>query len=42
MEDAKGGESRVKKPDISDIAFAISITTLLFQLFCHFILPRYS
>lgn len=37
-----GGENRVKKPNISDIALVISISTLLFQLFCHFILPRYS
>jgi hypothetical protein len=34
------GETKVKKPSVSDAALVLSAFTLLFQIFCHFILPK--
>nr|DAO69585.1 MAG TPA: ATP synthase subunit 9 [Bacteriophage sp.]DAV77911.1 MAG TPA: ATP synthase subunit 9 [Bacteriophage sp.] len=31
----------MKKITFSDVALVIAILTLLFQIFCHFILPRF-
>lgn len=30
----------MKKPSVSDVALALSIFVLLFQIFYHFILPK--
>nr|DAF23724.1 MAG TPA: ATP synthase subunit 9 [Caudoviricetes sp.]DAO58010.1 MAG TPA: ATP synthase subunit 9 [Caudoviricetes sp.] len=31
----------MKKPSVSDVALVLSIFVLLFQIFCHFILPKF-
>nr|DAK72568.1 MAG TPA: ATP synthase subunit 9 [Caudoviricetes sp.] len=30
----------MKKPSVSDVALVLSTFVLLFQIFCHFILPN--
>nr|DAW00780.1 MAG TPA: hypothetical protein [Bacteriophage sp.] len=41
LQSTKKGDEMMKKPSISDVALVISIFTLLLQIFCHFILPKF-
>nr|DAE76914.1 MAG TPA: hypothetical protein [Bacteriophage sp.] len=38
--DEQKGDEKMKKPSVSDVALVLSIFVLLFQIFCHFILPK--